>query len=110
MALKRKKVLIKVNPSNINELIIFGIFVIEEKGEKCSFERLLKECFDLAPRFLSFAKYKKWPDSRKIDRPLRILRERGLIKGSPKTFFNLTEQGKKMALQFVKTLSQKTLL
>jgi len=77
---------------------------------KCSFEKLVKECFNAFPEIFSLKNYPKWPDSRKLDRPLRTLRERGFIIGDPKTSFSLTTRGKKEAQEIVKVLRQKRLL
>ncbi|MBU0476462.1 hypothetical protein KKB68_00390 [Patescibacteria group bacterium] len=93
----------------INGLILFSINSVFETDEKCSFERLAKECFDLFPSTFSFLKYPNWPDSRKLDRPLRTLRKRKLIAGSPKASFSLTKSGKKMALEIAKTFRQEQL-
>lgn len=93
----------------IIELILFCIFNIQEKKETCTFERLVKECFTLFPKAFSLMKYLKWPDARKLDRPLRILRKRKLINGGPDTFFTLTEQGRNEAAIIEKILFQKKL-
>ena len=90
----------------INNLILFSIYSV---GKECTFERLLKECFILFPQAFSFSKYHQWPDSRKLDRPIRFLRNRKLITGNPKTFFSLTKIGKKLALETAKTLKQRKL-
>ena len=81
----------------INYLIIFGIYSLIVKGEKCTFEKLVAECFNLFPKVFSLARYPQWPDSLKFDRPLRTLRERGLIVGNPKGLFSLTRFGEKTA-------------
>lgn len=91
---------------SLNDLILFSIFSAEEK---CTFEELIKECFILFPRSFSFLKISKWPDSRKLDRPLRSLRKRKLITGNPKTFFVLTKTGKKIAEETGKIFRQKKL-
>lgn len=88
----------------INSLIIFGIYSILAKGEKCTFEKLVAECFGLFPKVFSFARYPQWPDSIKFDRPLRTLRERGLIIGNPRNIFSLTKFGEKMAKDTAKVL------
>jgi hypothetical protein len=93
----------------ITDLILFGINSIIENKEKCTFERLIKECFTLFPETFSFSKYPKWPDTRKVDRPLRLLRKRKLITGDPKTYFSLTKPGKKIAIETAKTFRQKKL-
>ena len=94
---------------SINNLILFGIYSVVEKKEKCTFEKLIKECFTLFPKVFSFSKHPKWPDSRKLDRPLRTLRKRKLITGNPKTSFSLTKSGKKIAEEIIKTFRQRRL-
>ncbi len=94
----------------VNDLILFSIFSVVGNNEICTFERLLKECFDLSPAAFGFLKYPKCPDSRKIDRPLRMLRKERLIKGDPKTEFFLTKEGKEKAQEIAKTLKQGKLL
>ena len=94
---------------SIFDLILFSIFSLTSNREKCDFERLIKECFTLFPETFSFSKYPQWPDSRKLDRPLRTLRQRKLIKGDPKTFFSLTKAGQKIAIEIAKTFRQRKL-
>ncbi len=91
---------------SLNGLILFSIFLVTEKKEKCTFERLAKECFALFPKRFSFSGILKWPDSRKLDRPLRSLRKRKLIIGSPKGSFSLTKTGRKIAEEVAKTFRQ----
>ena len=94
---------------SITDLILFGINLIIENKEKCTFERLIKECFTLFPETFSFSKYPQWPDSLKLDRQLRTLRKRKLITGDPKTFFSLTKIGQKIAVELAKTFRQRKL-
>jgi len=94
---------------SISELILFTIYSVTSNKEKCDFERLIKECFTLFPETFSFSKYPQWPDSRKLDRPLRSLRQRKLIKGDPKTYFSLTKTGQKIAIEIAKTFRQRKL-
>lgn len=94
---------------SLNELILFSIFSAVEKKEKCTFEELIKECFTLFPKSFSFECFPRWPDSRKLDRPLRSLRKRKLITGNPKTFFVLTKAGKKIAEEVAKIFRQRKL-
>lgn len=96
--------------SPIHDLIIFAIYSIVNKGQKCTFEKLVKKCFDLFPKAFSFSRNSKWPDSRKLDRPIRTLRKRKLITGDPKGYFSLTKQGKKQALEIAKVFHQRKLL
>ena len=94
---------------SLNDLIIFSIYSVSVKRGKCTFERLVKECFTLFPKSFSFPKLLKWPDSRKLDRPLRSLRKRKLITSDPKTFFSLTKSGKKIAEETNKLFRQSKL-
>jgi hypothetical protein len=94
----------------INDLILFCIHSITSNNEQCSFDRLVKECFILFPEAIRFPRYPIWPDSRKLDRPLRSLREEKLIIGDSKSFFLLTNEGKKRAIEVFKTLKQGKLL
>jgi len=94
---------------SINNLILFSIYSVIESKEKCTFERLVKECFTLFPKIFSFPKYLQWPDSRKLDRPLRSLRRKRLILGSPKTTFSLTKSGKKIVEEIAKSFRQRKL-
>lgn len=80
-----------------NHLIVFGIYSVVTKGEECTFERLIKECFTLFPEVFGMSRYPQWPDTLKFDRGLRDLREEGLITGNPKISFSLTRFGEKLA-------------
>ena len=62
------------------------------------------------PETLRFSRYPIWPDSRKLDRPLRALRNEKLIIGDPKTYFILTETGEEKAAVVAKSLRQGKLL
>ncbi|MFH1968326.1 MAG: hypothetical protein ABIJ84_02990 [bacterium] len=95
---------------SVNELILFCIHSVVLSNEKCSFERLIKECFTLFPDTLKFERYPIWPDSRKLDRPLRTLRIEKLIIGDPKTYFMLTKAGEKRVAEIEKALRQGKLL
>ena len=93
-----------------NDLILFSIHSVILNNEQCSFDRLVKECFVLFPDAVKFLRYPIWPDSRKLDRPLRALRKEKLIIGDPKSYFKLTDGGIKRAVQIDKVLRQGKLL
>jgi len=111
--------------ARITDLILFGInSVIEseedksssspfaiarENKEKCTLERLIKECFTSFHQAFCFSKYPQWPDFLKLDRQLRTLRKRKLITGNPKASFFLTKLGKKIALKTAKSFRQRKL-
>lgn len=96
--------------ASVTDLILFCIHSIISNSEQCSFERLVKECFTLFPDTLKFPRYPIWPDSRKLDRPLRALRDEKLIIGDPKTYFILTKTGEEKAAVVYKALRQGKLL
>ena len=88
-----------------NDLIIFSLY----SAKSSSFEDLIKECFTLFPAVFSFSSISKWPDARKLDRPLRTLRSKKLISGDPGTSFSLTKAGKKRAEEIAGYFRQKRL-
>ena len=96
--------------TSVNDLILFCIHSVIASSEQCSFERLVKECFTLFPDTLRFPRYPIWPDSRKLDRPLRALRNEKLIVGDPKTYFILTATGEERSAAVSKALRQGKLL
>ena len=91
---------------SVNDLIIFSLFSLKEEKEKRNFEELVKKCFTLFPAAFSFSNFSKWPDARKLDRPLRSLRKKKLIAGSPQTSFSLTPSGRKKAEEIAKDFRQ----
>lgn len=95
---------------SVNDLILFCIHSIIANNEQCSFERLVKECFTLFPDTLRFTRYPIWPDSRKLDRPLRALRNEKMVIGDPKTYFILTKLGEEKVVIISKILRQGKLL
>ena len=90
---------------SINDLILFCLL---SKGRACDFEGLVKECFISFPKTFCFSRNKKWPDSRKLDRPLRTMRNKKLIKLSEKGF-SLTTLGKEKAEQAARFFRQEKL-
>ena len=92
-----------------NNLIIFCIYRLAVANERCTFEKLVQECFCSFPKVFSFSCLSKWPDSRKLDRPLRSLRKKKMIAGSPKDVFSLTKAGRKTAEDLNKIFNQKKL-
>jgi len=93
----------------IASLILFSIHSLNSKKEECTFGELVRECFLLFPEAFKLSEYPRWPDSRRLDRSLRSLRQKGLIKGDPKTFFSLTKKGERGALETEKRFKQKRL-
>jgi len=107
---KNKSELFVYKKTSINDLILFSINSMTLDRRVCTFEGLIKECFDLFPKAFGFSKYPQWPDSRKLDSSLRKMRKSRLITGDPKTFFSLTNNGRKKVLEITKVLRQGKLL
>jgi len=99
-----EEVYIKVKMQN---LIVFGIYSVTKNGETCTYERLIAECFYNFPKVFGFMRYPQWPDPLKFDRPLRTLREKGLIVGSVRDRFELTEFGERVAKETESILTKK---
>lgn len=97
------------NKLSIPDFILLAALSISGAQKECTFERLLKECYSLAPQTFRFPQISQWPDARKIDRPLRTLRKKGFIKGFPETSFSLTLKGKRIAEDLAKILRQEKL-
>lgn len=93
----------------LSDLILFCINSVLEAKEECTFERLTKECFIAFPEVFCFASSPQWPDSRKLDRPLRELRKKKLIVGNPQDKFTLTKAGAKAAEEIGKRFAQREL-
>lgn len=83
----------RTGPS-LNELILFCVQSVLRKKKKCTFGDIINECFKTYPQFFSLADYPNWPDSLKLDRPLRELRNDGLVRGNPATFYSITDAGR----------------
>jgi len=93
----------------IENSIVFVLYS-NSKQEEFKFEDLAKQCFVQFPQIFSLRNYPKLLDTRKLDKSLRHLRKRGLIKGSPQTCFSLSSQGRKLGKELFQVLCQKKLL
>ncbi len=89
----------------IGKQIVFAIYSVNRNSEECSFERLVKECFTLFPKTFGFYRYPEWPDSLRLDRALRTLRQKGWVTGSAKTVFSVTRFGEQVARELERTLT-----
>ena len=89
--------------TKIGDLILVALSGFKKKIE---FEDLLEKCFSLFPKRFAFFNNTQWPDSRKLDRPLRSLREDGFVNGEPEEGFTITKKGSSIATQTLKLLRQ----
>lgn len=94
----------------VQDLMLFGIYSVIKNKETCTFERLVAECFLLFPKVFGLKRYPQWPDTLKLDRQTRTLREKGLTMGgiggkdSPGEI-TLTELGKNIVKQVEDSLN-----
>jgi hypothetical protein len=86
--------------ASIDELVVYCVYRILRRGEECTFERLVAECFTLYPREFCLRGYEHWPDSARVNKAwLRCRTDRGWMTGSVKDGFRLTSEGEKVALK-----------
>lgn len=95
---------------SINKLIILGLYFVLLKRKKCDFKDLVEKCFKLFPKTFQFDNHPEWPDTKKLDRPIRTLRRQGFLMGDSKTKLSLTPRGKRLAISLSKAFTQKKLL
>lgn len=77
----------------LEDMILICIDSVIKKNNKCSFGNLVKECFTRYPNKFSLNDFPEYPDSLRLDRPLREMRDKGFITGSPVTFYSITNFG-----------------
>lgn len=87
----------KRNSLSIEEKLLISISSVLNKRKRCSFGEIVKQSFEMFPETFAVSQFPQWPDSLKLDRQLRKLREKGLITGSPLIYYSLTEFGKNVA-------------
>lgn len=95
---------------SINKLIILGLSFVLTKKKECNFKDLVEKCFQLFPKTFQFDDHTEWPDTKKLDRPIRALRRQGFLMGDSKTKLTLTSKGKKIANSLSEAFTQKKLL
>ena len=93
----------------ISDLILASLYNLENLKKDIGFEKILSECLNLFPEKFNFSNNPKWPDARKIDRPLRALKKEKMVSFEPEKRFSLTLSGRKKALEVVNLLRQKRL-
>ncbi len=89
--------------TKIGDLILVALSGFKDK--EVSFENLLERCFSLFPNRFSFLEHTEWPDARRLGRPLRLLREDGLVGGSRDGFI-IMKKGREVAAQALRLLKQ----
>lgn len=90
---------------DLDSLVTYAVWSIEQKGEACTFERLVEECYTLFPKKFSLFGYPQWPDAARINKSwLRCRTDKGLIRGTVKTGFRLTPIGESSVVSTAENL------
>ena len=85
---------------SLDELVTYAVYRILHRGEVCTFEKLVVECFKLFPKAFSLRLYPQYPDSARVNKSwLRCRTDKGWITGNVKMGFKLTEAGLAIAKQ-----------
>lgn len=95
----------KNKEAGLQDIILISIKLISKSGEKASFSRLVKKSFELFPEQISLTDFPQYPDSLKLDRAWRSLRDKNLITGSPDSYFTLTKNGDLTAENLLKNMA-----
>ena len=91
---------------SLTKLTIFAISKIDEGGEECAYERVVKECFSLFPKRFSFQRYPEWPDGTRVKIEILRCRNKGWVTGNEKKGFKVTAMGRRVADEVLKELQQ----
>jgi len=91
---------------SLTKLTIFAISTIENNGEECAYERVVKECFTLFPKRFSLQRYPEWPDGARIKIEILRCRDNGWVTGNEKNGFQITSLGRRVAEEVLKELQQ----
>jgi len=85
---------------SLDKLVAYAVYRIINRGETCTFEKLVVECFKLFPKAFSLRLYPQYPDSARVNKSwLRCRTDKGWITGNVKIGFKLTEAGLAVAKQ-----------
>lgn len=91
---------------SLTKLTIFAISKVDESGEECAYERVVKECFSLFPKRFSLQRYSEWPDGARVKIEILRCRDNGWITGNEKKGFQITAMGKRVSDEVLKELQQ----
>jgi hypothetical protein len=92
---------------SLTKLVIFAIGRIDENGEECAYERVVKECFTLFPKRFGLQRYREWPDGARIKIEILRCRDNGWVTGNEKNGFQITSLGKRVAEEILKELQER---
>lgn len=90
----------RTRAGNLDELVVYSAFQVTERGEPCTFERIVVEAFRTFPEEFALAGFDEYPDSARVNKCwLRCRTDRGWLVGNVKHGFSLSETGRNVALE-----------
>lgn len=95
---------------SLEKMVLQSIDMALKTHGKCTFSELVKQAFTIYPDDFALSGYTIWPDSVKLDRPLRKLRQDGFITGGASSEFLLTAKGEKVIGEIKSFESQNQML
>ena len=87
-----------------NNLVVYVIYFLEEKGITPTVEDIVSTCFRLFPHSFSLKNYPRWPDSALVIRRINDVRAKGLVKGDAAEGYAVKYKGKLLAIRIAKAL------
>jgi len=89
----------------LDQLLTYAVDRVLARGEDCTFENIVFECFTKFPLKFGFERFPQWPDSARVNKSwLRCRTDKGWIVGNVKSGFKLTPAGKIVAGQVTRQL------
>lgn len=93
-----------------DDLLVFALYSIEQKGLDATLENLVVECYNLFPERFSLPGYDEYPDSAQVDKSwLRCRTDKRLISGSKAQGFQITSRGLSVVQKTQRRLGNKVL-
>ena len=92
----------------LDQLLTHSVDSVLARGEDCTFENIVFECFMKFPKKFGFERFPHWPDSARVNKTwLRCRTDKGWIIGNVKAGFRLTPAGRIVAAQVAKQLKNR---
>lgn len=89
----------------LDQLLTYAVHQVLGRGDDCTFENIVYECFTRFPEKFGFERFPDWPDSARVNKTwLRSRTDKGWIVGNVKSGFQLTPAGKIIANQVARQL------
>jgi hypothetical protein len=90
----------------LNDLVVYSVYYLHKQGSEISPEDIVAACFVLFPRRFGLQKHPHWPDSSIVNRRRSDCKNKGYLRGSANTGFQITARGIKRAQKVEKLLGK----